>query len=163
MWASAPTNVCENRTGRTGPSTLQNTADEHSWSSIPKMSRSKTCCPLSATACGTFVGTISYWKGIDLAPEQGAEKHLRVSAINRFPAPLFAHFFWQGRKSGSPKAQLQCNCQNGSSGESGKAGRCGHRPLQTCAKNEQGGQRRLPLRGIPKTNSVRCKPQASPA
>ena len=30
------------------------------------------------------------------------------------PAPLFAHFFWQDRKSGSPKAQLQCNCQNGS-------------------------------------------------
>ena len=24
-------------------------------------------------------------------------------------------------------------------------GRCGHRPLQTCAKNEQGGQRRPPL------------------
>ena len=40
------------------------------------------------------------------------------------PAPLFAHFFWQGRKSGSPKAQLQCNCKNGSSGESGQAGRC---------------------------------------
>ena len=30
------------------------------------------------------------------------------------PAPLFAHFFWRSRKSGSPKAQLQCNCQNGS-------------------------------------------------
>ena len=57
--------------------------DEHSWSSIPKMSRSKTCCPLSATACGIFVGTINYWKSICLAPEQGAEKHLRVSAINR--------------------------------------------------------------------------------
>ena len=102
------------RTGRTGQSTLQNTADEHSWSSIPQMSRSKTCCPLSATACGIFVGTINYWKSIGLAPEQGAEKHLRVSAINRFPAPLFAYFFWQGRKSGSAKQRLRPRRENGS-------------------------------------------------
>ena len=51
------------------------------------------------------------------------------------PAPLFAHFFWQGRKSGSPKAQLQCHCKFGSSGESGQKGRCGHRPLQIAVQN----------------------------
>ena len=71
------------------------------------MSRTKIRCQLSATACGTFVGSESHWKGIGLAPEEGAEKNLRVSAINRSPAPLFAHFFWQGRKSGSAKQQLR--------------------------------------------------------
>ena len=31
-----------------------------------------------------------------------------------YPAPLFAHFFWQGRKSGSAKRQLQCRRKSGS-------------------------------------------------
>ena len=30
--------------------------------------------------------------------------------FDSYPAPLFAHFFWQDRKSGSPKAQLQRRC-----------------------------------------------------
>ena len=31
-----------------------------------------------------------------------------------FPAPLFAHFFWQGRKSGSAKQRLRCYRKRGS-------------------------------------------------
>ena len=31
-----------------------------------------------------------------------------------YPAPLFAHFFWQGRKSGSAKQQLRCYRKGGS-------------------------------------------------
>ena len=30
------------------------------------------------------------------------------------PAPLFAHFFWRNRKSGSAKQRLQCHCNRGS-------------------------------------------------
>ena len=64
------------------------------------MSRSKTCCPLSATACGIFVGTINYWKSIGLAPEQGAEKHLRVSAINRIQRLFLPTFSGKAEKVG---------------------------------------------------------------
>ena len=38
------------------------------------------------------------------------------------PAPLFAHFFWQDRKSGSAKQQPRCHRDNGSSGEYGQKG-----------------------------------------
>ena len=48
----------------------------------------------------TFVGTISYWKGIGLAPEQGAEKHLRVSAINRIQSLFLPTFSGKTEKVG---------------------------------------------------------------
>ena len=31
-----------------------------------------------------------------------------------YPAPLFAHFFWQGRKSGPAERRLQCHYKRGS-------------------------------------------------
>ena len=39
------------------------------------------------------------------------------------PAPLFAYFFWQDRKSRSAKQQSQCNCKKGSFSEIGQKGR----------------------------------------
>ena len=47
---------------------------------------------------------------------RGAAKNSRASARNmmRLQAPLFAHFFWQDRKSGSAKQQLRCRRINGS-------------------------------------------------
>ena len=80
------------------------------------MSRTKIRCQLSATACSTFVGTISYRERIGLAPEQGAEKNLRVSAINRSPAPLFAHFFWQDRRNQIANQRSVCNLERTSNG-----------------------------------------------
>ena len=52
------------------------------------------------------------------------------------PAPLFAHFFWQGRKSGSAKQPLRCCRTNGSSGANRKrrADR-GVRPLRSARQN----------------------------
>ena len=38
------------------------------------------------------------------------------------PAPLFAYFFWQDRKSRSAKQQLRCHRKEGSSGECRKRG-----------------------------------------
>ena len=37
-----------------------------------------------------------------------------------YPAPLFAHFFWQGRKSGSAKQRLRCHRTHGSSVQTDK-------------------------------------------
>ena len=101
-------------TGRCGHRPLQGAVHERNWPSIPKMSRTKIRCQLSATVCGTLAGTESDRKSLCLAPEQGAEKDLRVSAINRSPAPLFAYFFWRNRKSRPSETQLQCHCKRGS-------------------------------------------------
>ena len=83
-------------------------------------------CSLPASACSTLVGTESYQYGCNLAPEQGAEKNLRVSAINRSPAPLFAHFFWQGRKEWARGATVAVLLQKRQSG----ANRNESRPLR---------------------------------
>ena len=68
-----------------------------------------------------------------------------------YPAPHFAHFFWQDRKSGSAKQPLQCHCKRGSSVTTGKAGpakssapteRRQRRPCAACRKNARRRLRR---------------------
>ena len=45
---------------------------------------------------------------LQICARQGAEKNLRVSAINRFSAHLFAYFFWRNRKSRPAERRLRC-------------------------------------------------------
>ena len=108
-------------------------------SGIPEMSRTKTHCQLSATVCGTLARTISYRKCSNPAPEQGVKENLRVSAINRSPAPLFAHFFGQDRKSGSPKARLRPQRKSGSSVKPDKRADVGIRSYRVRRKSPSGG------------------------
>ena len=68
-----------------------------------------------------------------------------------YPAPLFAHFFWQDRKSRLPEAQLRCRRINGTSGETEQTGRQRHRPLQSAAQNHLRSNRR----GATATEEVR--------
>ena len=66
------------------------------------------------------IGSNSYSESYSFAPEEGVQaaerpKIARVSAqYNASPAPLFAYFFWQGRKSRPAKQQLRCWRKRGS-------------------------------------------------
>ena len=72
------------------------------------------------------------------------------------PAPLFAHFFWQGRKSGSAKQPLRCYRDNGSSGANRK-----------CRADRVVGPYKAPCRivceatsaALPQIRRLRCQPE----
>ena len=133
MWASAPTNISEIRFGRTessAPTKIYNRTQKRKYSAPPANAQ-VACCFHGRMLCH-----LPAWQLVPmgaLSPRRrrcssALQKVYRVLAAAFFegvllwlavqsdplPAPLFAHFFWQDRKSGSPKAQLQCNCQNGS-------------------------------------------------
>ena len=86
--------------GRCGHRPLQTAVQNHNKPSIPKMSRTGICCQPSATACSTSASAKSNRKCISPAPEQGAEKHLRASAINRIQRLFLPTFSGKTEKVG---------------------------------------------------------------
>ena len=97
--------------GRCPHRPLQGAVHERDWPSISEMSRNKICCCLSATACSTFVGSISYRENRNFAPvrafrPRSGQKFARVSAQYRTrPQRLFSpHSFLARQKRMGPRS-----------------------------------------------------------
>ena len=181
MWASAPTNVSKTMFGRTILSALSNIVHHwrirrwpvistagcfalslrgncfrwerclHAGGAVVQLCREIPVCWLQRFSTGSFCGTAVQ-----------SDPH---------PAPLFAHFFWQDRKSRPPEAQLRCRRINGTSGETGQMGGQGRPPLQcaaeTCPWNDSCGitaKERIPVKPdrAPTAPPLRCVPQKRP-
>ena len=69
----------------------------------------------------------------------GREKESARKRHKRSPAPLFAHFFGQDRKSGSPKARLRPQRKSGSSVKPDKRADVGIRSYRVRRKSPSGG------------------------
>ena len=117
MWASAPTNIY-NRTQilctigeyadglpfprqRVLPSSLRGNCSRwerclHAGGAVVQLCRESIVCWLQCSSTGLFCGTA-------VQPDS-------------YPAPLFAHFFWRNRKSGSAKQQLRSHRKSGTAG-----------------------------------------------
>ena len=113
-------------TGRCGHRPLQHAVQYRNRPSIPEMSRTE----IDAVCPQMRVVHLPEPKAIRmvtvLRPSgrsgRGAAKNSRASARNmmRLQAPLFAHFFWQDRKSGSAKQQLRSHRKSGTAGANRK-------------------------------------------
>ena len=124
MWASAPTNVYEKQTEQTTMSALTNMLHHR---------RTRRCVLHSTAACFAISlrGNCSRWERclhaggavVEICREifvcwlQCSSTGLFCGTAvqpDSYPAPLFAHFFWRNRKSGSAKQRLRCHCNRGS-------------------------------------------------
>ena len=87
----------KNEQGGQGRPPLQGAVRGYRWSGIPKMSRTKTRCSLSATACSTFVGSKAIGRVSALRPT-GREKESARKRHKSFSSASFCLLFLAQQK-----------------------------------------------------------------